>query len=111
MPISKLPAALFATFSGVFGAVASILYVKAEESREKQLSIIKPILPVIITTWATDGYEKAPDFAWKAFMETGNRLDAIEAGCGACEIIQCDGVGFGGSPDESGTFQGSMIGF
>jgi len=28
---------------------------------------------------------------------------AVEAGCGTCEIEQCDGsVGFGGSPDESG---------
>nr|XP_013797610.1 PREDICTED: N(4)-(beta-N-acetylglucosaminyl)-L-asparaginase isoform X2 [Apteryx mantelli mantelli] len=33
----------------------------------------------------------------------GSELDAVEKGCGQCEIDQCDGsVGYGGSPDESG---------
>lgn len=60
-------------------------------------------LPIVINTWSINGYEKAPDYAWESLMKTGNRLDAIEAGCGFCEKAQCDGtVGFGGSPDESG---------
>ena len=30
-------------------------------------------------------------------------LDAVVAGCSACERHQCDGtVGYGGSPDEHG---------
>jgi N4-(beta-N-acetylglucosaminyl)-L-asparaginase len=30
-------------------------------------------------------------------------IDAVERGCTACEIDQCDGtVGYGGSPDENG---------
>jgi len=30
-------------------------------------------------------------------------LDAVERGCGRCEVDQCDGsVGYGGSPDERG---------
>lgn len=32
----------------------------------------------------------------------GSAIDAIVAGCSACERAQCDGsVGFGGSPDEN----------
>lgn len=40
--------------------------------------------------------------AWKLIQNPEhNALDAIVAGCSACEAKQCDGtVGFGGSPDE-----------
>ena len=35
--------------------------------------------------------------------ESASALDAIVAGCSACERHQCDGtVGYGGSPDENG---------
>lgn len=42
--------------------------------------------------------------AWVALVEhNGSALDAVVAGCSACERLQCDGtVGFGGSPDENG---------
>ena len=35
--------------------------------------------------------------------ESSSALDAVVAGCSACERHQCDGtVGYGGSPDENG---------
>ncbi|XP_025960999.1 N(4)-(beta-N-acetylglucosaminyl)-L-asparaginase isoform X2 [Dromaius novaehollandiae] len=41
--------------------------------------------------------------AWRILQMGGSELDAVEKGCGQCEIDQCDGsVGYGGSPDESG---------
>lgn len=41
--------------------------------------------------------------AWRVLQLGGSELDAVERGCGQCEIDQCDGsVGYGGSPDESG---------
>lgn len=41
--------------------------------------------------------------AWRVLELGGSELDAVERGCGQCEIDQCDGsVGYGGSPDESG---------
>uniref|UniRef100_A0A8C9FJG0 Aspartylglucosaminidase n=1 Tax=Pavo cristatus TaxID=9049 RepID=A0A8C9FJG0_PAVCR len=41
--------------------------------------------------------------AWRTLQLGGSELDAVEKGCGQCEIDQCDGsVGYGGSPDESG---------
>ncbi|XP_009270642.1 PREDICTED: N(4)-(beta-N-acetylglucosaminyl)-L-asparaginase [Aptenodytes forsteri] len=40
---------------------------------------------------------------WRVLQLGGSELDAVERGCGQCEIDQCDGsVGYGGSPDESG---------
>ncbi|KAJ1215687.1 hypothetical protein NDU88_003295, partial [Pleurodeles waltl] len=40
---------------------------------------------------------------WSVLQSGGSSLDAVEMGCGQCEIDQCDGsVGFGGSPDERG---------
>lgn len=60
-------------------------------------------MPLVLSTWAHNGYEKAPEYAWQALIDTGSRLDAVEAGCGACERLQCDlEVGYGGNPDESG---------
>ncbi|KAI3351471.1 hypothetical protein L3Q82_020319, partial [Scortum barcoo] len=44
-----------------------------------------------------------PATAWSALQSGGSVLDAVEKGCGRCEVEQCDGsVGYGGSPDESG---------
>ncbi|XP_009880321.1 PREDICTED: N(4)-(beta-N-acetylglucosaminyl)-L-asparaginase [Charadrius vociferus] len=41
--------------------------------------------------------------SWRVLQLGGSELDAVERGCGQCEIDQCDGsVGYGGSPDESG---------
>lgn len=41
--------------------------------------------------------------AWNTLQAGGSELDAVEKGCGQCEIEQCDGsVGYGGSPDEHG---------
>ncbi|KAM9192961.1 N(4)-(beta-N-acetylglucosaminyl)-L-asparaginase [Mergus octosetaceus] len=57
-------------------------------------------LPVVINTWA---FRKATETAWRVLQFGGSELDAVEKGCGQCEIDQCDGsVGYGGSPDESG---------
>ncbi|NWH66919.1 ASPG asparaginase, partial [Geococcyx californianus] len=57
-------------------------------------------LPMVINTWA---FRKAADTAWRVLQLGGSELDAVERGCGQCEIDQCDGsVGYGGSPDESG---------
>ncbi|XP_075005396.1 N(4)-(beta-N-acetylglucosaminyl)-L-asparaginase isoform X2 [Calonectris borealis] len=57
-------------------------------------------LPVVINTWA---FRKAAETAWRVLQLGGSELDAVERGCGQCEIDQCDGsVGYGGSPDESG---------
>ncbi|XP_042664070.1 N(4)-(beta-N-acetylglucosaminyl)-L-asparaginase [Tyto alba] len=57
-------------------------------------------LPVAINTWA---FRKAAETAWRVLQLGGSELDAVEKGCGQCEIDQCDGsVGYGGSPDESG---------
>ncbi|XP_063258242.1 N(4)-(beta-N-acetylglucosaminyl)-L-asparaginase isoform X2 [Prinia subflava] len=57
-------------------------------------------LPVVINTWA---FRTAAETAWKVLESGGSELDAVERGCGQCEIDQCDGsVGYGGSPDESG---------
>eukprot|EP00075_Anas_platyrhynchos_P022948 XP_027312201.1 N(4)-(beta-N-acetylglucosaminyl)-L-asparaginase isoform X1 [Anas platyrhynchos] len=57
-------------------------------------------LPVVINTWA---FRKATETAWRVLQLGGSELDAVEKGCGQCEIDQCDGsVGYGGSPDESG---------
>ncbi|XP_071599328.1 N(4)-(beta-N-acetylglucosaminyl)-L-asparaginase isoform X2 [Heliangelus exortis] len=57
-------------------------------------------LPLVINTWA---FRKAAETAWRVLQLGGSELDAVEKGCGQCEIDQCDGsVGYGGSPDESG---------
>ncbi|XP_014800970.1 PREDICTED: N(4)-(beta-N-acetylglucosaminyl)-L-asparaginase [Calidris pugnax] len=57
-------------------------------------------LPLVINTWA---FRKAAETAWGVLQQGGSELDAVERGCGQCEIEQCDGsVGYGGSPDESG---------
>ncbi|KAM6076800.1 N(4)-(beta-N-acetylglucosaminyl)-L-asparaginase isoform 1-T1 [Chlamydotis macqueenii] len=57
-------------------------------------------LPVVVNTWA---FRKAAETAWRVLQLGGSELDAVERGCGQCEIDLCDGsVGYGGSPDESG---------
>ncbi|XP_070613569.1 N(4)-(beta-N-acetylglucosaminyl)-L-asparaginase [Erythrolamprus reginae] len=57
-------------------------------------------LPLVINTWA---FKNANEIAWNTLQAGGSELDAIEKGCGQCEIEQCDGsVGYGGSPDEHG---------
>uniref|UniRef100_A0A8C0U2G1 N(4)-(Beta-N-acetylglucosaminyl)-L-asparaginase n=1 Tax=Cyanistes caeruleus TaxID=156563 RepID=A0A8C0U2G1_CYACU len=48
-------------------------------------------------------FRTAAETAWRVLESGGSELDAVERGCGQCEIDQCDGsVGYGGSPDESG---------
>ncbi|XP_062982986.1 N(4)-(beta-N-acetylglucosaminyl)-L-asparaginase-like [Elgaria multicarinata webbii] len=57
-------------------------------------------LPLVINTWA---FRKATETAWSTLQAGGSELDAVERGCGQCEIEQCDGsVGYGGNPDEHG---------
>nr|CDJ85102.1 Peptidase T2 domain containing protein [Haemonchus contortus] len=57
--------------------------------------------PLVISTWATDSFQKANQNAVKALP--GGRLYALVEGLSACERLQCDTtVGYGGSPDEIG---------
>ncbi|XP_026555457.1 N(4)-(beta-N-acetylglucosaminyl)-L-asparaginase [Pseudonaja textilis] len=59
-----------------------------------------PQLPLVINTWT---FKNANEIAWNTLQAGGSELDAVEKGCGQCEIEQCDGsVGYGGSPDEHG---------
>ncbi|KAM3831091.1 N(4)-(beta-N-acetylglucosaminyl)-L-asparaginase [Vipera latastei] len=59
-----------------------------------------PQLPLVVNTWA---FKNANEIAWNTLQAGGSELDAVEKGCGQCEIEQCDGsVGYGGSPDEHG---------
>ncbi|KAL2163236.1 hypothetical protein VTH06DRAFT_5292 [Thermothelomyces fergusii] len=64
-------------------------------------------LPFVINTWSGP-FTAATDAAYYTLTNatgTGSRtaaLDAVVAGCSACERNRCDGtVGFGGSPDEA----------
>ncbi|AEO59697.1 asparaginase [Thermothelomyces thermophilus ATCC 42464] len=66
-----------------------------------------PNLPFVINTWSGP-FTAATDAAYYTLTNatgTGSpiaALDAVVAGCSACEQNQCDGtVGFGGSPDEA----------
>lgn len=57
-------------------------------------------LPLVVNTWA---FKDTASAAWEALQSGGSVLDAVERGCGQCEVDQCDGsVGYGGSPDERG---------
>ncbi|XP_066488150.1 N(4)-(beta-N-acetylglucosaminyl)-L-asparaginase [Tiliqua scincoides] len=57
-------------------------------------------LPLVINTWP---FRKATETAWSTLQAGGSELDAVERGCGQCELEQCDGsVGYGGHPDEHG---------
>ncbi|CAN0193771.1 unnamed protein product, partial [Phaeothamnion confervicola] len=73
-------------------------------------------LPLVINTWSGP-FVTATEAAWArgrshdAYSAAllGNSgtattlLDAVEAGCSACEAARCDGtVGYGGRPDSSG---------
>lgn len=54
----------------------------------------------MINTW---NFTDANARAWQELSAGHSALDAVEYGCGQCEIDRCDGtVGWGGSPSESG---------
>ncbi|KAM0513604.1 hypothetical protein ACHAPE_007654 [Trichoderma viride] len=56
--------------------------------------------PLIVNTWS-DPFTSATDAAFLS-LTNSSALDAVQAGCQACQNNQCDHtVGFGGSPDES----------
>lgn len=56
--------------------------------------------PIVINTW---NFTTANVRAWQELSANHSALDAIEFGCGQCEIDRCDGtVGWGGSPAETG---------
>ncbi|KAK3144067.1 hypothetical protein QOZ80_4AG0308400 [Eleusine coracana subsp. coracana] len=61
------------------------------------------VFPVVVSTWH---FREAVMAAWEAVSaadEGGSAVDAVVAGCSACEVLRCDGtVGPGGSPDENG---------
>lgn len=61
-------------------------------------------LPIVVSTWAGAGsFSDAATAALQALQAGGTALDAVVAGCSACERLQCDHtVGIGGSPDELG---------
>lgn len=57
--------------------------------------------PLIVNTWSGP-FTSATDAAFLSLTNSSNALDAVQAGCQACQNNQCDHtVGFGGSPDES----------
>lgn len=59
-------------------------------------------LPVVITTWGSDGFAKATKQAVDATL-VGGRMYGLVEGLSTCEALQCDTtVGYGGSPDENG---------
>lgn len=54
----------------------------------------------MINTWH---FVNATATAWDVMSTGGSRLDAIEKGCGKCEVMQCGtSVGYGGNPDATG---------
>lgn len=56
--------------------------------------------PIVINTW---NFTSANARAWQELAAGRSALDAVEQGCGQCEVDRCDGtVGWGGSPSESG---------
>lgn len=61
-----------------------------------------PGLPIVINTWSGP-FTAATTAAYTTLTNgTSTALDAVVAGCAACERNQCDGtVGWGGSPAES----------
>ncbi|KAL6811899.1 nucleophile aminohydrolase [Trichoderma camerunense] len=58
--------------------------------------------PLIINTWSGP-FTAATNAAFLTLSNSSSTaLDAVQAGCQACQTNQCDNtVGFGGSPDES----------
>lgn len=70
---------------------------------------IRPRITLVVNTW---GFSNATKQGWEVLHNAeGSALDAVEAGCSACEEDQCDfTVGYGGSPDEnSEVTQDAMI--
>ncbi|KAL6903384.1 hypothetical protein ACP4OV_004197 [Aristida adscensionis] len=61
------------------------------------------VFPVVVSTWP---FRDAVRAAWEVVSAGdggGSAVDAVVAGCSACEVLRCDGtVGPGGSPDENG---------
>ena len=56
--------------------------------------------PIVINTW---NFTNANLRAWQELRDLRSALDAVEMGCGQCEIDRCDGtVGWGGSPSDTG---------
>ncbi|XP_057951641.1 probable isoaspartyl peptidase/L-asparaginase 3 isoform X2 [Malania oleifera] len=56
--------------------------------------------PLVVSTWP---FLEAVRAAWRAVDSGSSAMDAVVAGCSACEELRCDGtVGPGGSPDENG---------
>ncbi|XP_072151552.1 probable isoaspartyl peptidase/L-asparaginase 3 isoform X3 [Setaria viridis] len=59
--------------------------------------------PMVVSTWP---FREAVRAAWEVVSASdggGSAVDAVVAGCSACEVLRCDGtVGPGGSPDENG---------
>lgn len=67
---------------------------------QSQIIHRKLVQPIVINTW---NFTNANARAWLELSKQRSALDAIEFGCGQCELDQCDGtVGWGGSPSETG---------
>ena len=88
----------------ILGFVISGVLATLTSNHLRQNEENTPLFPVVINTWAANGFQNAGAKAWKVLNEEGGAaLDAVERGCSVCEKLQCDGtVGFGGSPDEKG---------
>ncbi|GMT27175.1 hypothetical protein PFISCL1PPCAC_18472 [Pristionchus fissidentatus] len=64
-------------------------------------SLVSSSIPLVITTWAADGFQQATANAFSSL--SGGRMFALVEGLSTCERLQCDTtVGYGGSPDEKG---------
>lgn len=79
----------------VFIILTNLVWLVCCQSTDRKL-----VLPIVINTW---NFTSANVRAWQELEADRSALDAIEFGCGQCEIDRCDGtVGWGGSPSETG---------
>lgn len=63
-------------------------------------------VPIIVCSRGEEWNKKVLEPAWKKWLETGNMLDAVEAGANAVELDPEDqSVGYGGYPNEEGVVE------
>ena len=77
-----------------------IVVCAAGSSLRKSSSSTKTSALLAINTWP---WTNATATGFERLQQGLTAIDAVEAGCTACELLQCDGtVGFGGSPGSDG---------
>ncbi|KAJ3680588.1 hypothetical protein LUZ60_016866 [Juncus effusus] len=92
---SKLPSFFFICL------IILLLLIDQSSAKEVKRSGNGGGFPVVVSTWP---FKAAVRAAWRSVKDGGSTaVDAVVAGCSACEVLRCDGtVGPGGSPDENG---------